>query len=170
VLRVADWNVVERRGVVGRNDFPYVPGLLSFREAPVLLEAFARLQTEPDLIMFDGQGLAHPRRFGLACHVGLWLDRPCLGAAKTRYRGDFSPPESEAGSTSDLIENGQVIGRVVRTRTDVNPMFVSVGHKIDLDSAVHWVLASSRDARMPEPTRQADIFVNAMQRGDEFPV
>src|SRR5262249_34201212 len=88
VVQTTDWAVVERQGVVGTNTFPYVPGLLSFREMPVLLEGFTRVQCEPDLVMCDGQGRAHPRRFGLACHVGLWLDRPCLGAAKTRYRGE----------------------------------------------------------------------------------
>ncbi len=164
VLRASDWAVVERRGVVGKNEFPYRPGLLSFREAPVLLEALALVESEPDLVMFDGQGLAHPRRFGLACHVGLWLERPCLGVAKSRFRGLYGPLGDEAGATTDLVEQGQVVGRVVRTRTGVKPVFVSVGHKIDLDSAVRWVLASAREARVPEPTRQADIFVNALRK------
>jgi deoxyribonuclease V len=163
VLRTTDWTVIEKQGVIGRNEFPYQPGLLSFREAPVLLEAFARIENEPDLVMFDGQGMAHPRRFGLACHAGLWLDRPSLGCAKTRFRGSYRGLGSEAGSSVDLIEQGQVIGRAVRTRTDVKEVFVSVGHKIDLESAVRWVVASSREARVPEPTRQADIFVNTLR-------
>lgn len=161
VLRTSDWQIVETQGVAGKNDFPYLPGLLSFREAPALLEAFAKVESEPDLVMFDGQGLAHPRRFGLACHVGLWLDRPCVGVGKTRYRGEYDDPGEEAGSAADLVDEGEVIGKVVRTRTGVNPVFVSVGHRIDLESAVRWVLAGAREARVPEPTRQADIFVNS---------
>jgi deoxyribonuclease V len=163
VLRTSDWTVIEKQGVIGKNEFPYQPGLLSFREAPVLLEAFARIENEPHLVMFDGQGTAHPRRFGLACHAGLWLERPSLGCAKSRFRGNYRGLGREAGSSVDMIEQGQVIGRAVRTRTDVKEVFVSVGHKIDLESAVRWVLAGSREARVPEPTRQADIFVNALR-------
>src|SRR5262249_19521220 len=149
VLRASDWQVVERQGVVSRCRFPYVPGLLSFREAPPLLEAFARTEAEPDLVMFDGQGLAHPRRVGVAGPAGLWL-----GVAKSRYLGLHRNVREEAGSAVDLLdEGGAVIGRVVRTRSGVRPVYVSVGHKIDLDSAVRWVLAAAVAARVPEPTR-----------------
>src|SRR5262249_57174949 len=135
VVRVGEGGVVERATTVGQSAFPYVPGLLSFREAPSVLEAFAKLKTRPDALMLDGQGLAHPRRFGLACHVGLWLDRPCLGVAKSRFRGLFGKLGEGAGSTTDLVEQGTVVGRVVRTRIRVKPVFVSAGHKIDLESA-----------------------------------
>jgi deoxyribonuclease V len=164
VVRVADGSVVEQQAVVAENRFPYVPGLLSFREAPALLQAFARVQSEPDLVMLDGQGRAHPRRFGLACHLGLWLDRPCVGCAKTRYVGHHKTPDRAAGSVARLIDGGEEVGRVVRTADDARPVYVSVGHKIDLDSGVRWVLAAARGCRVPEPTRQADIFVNSLRR------
>jgi deoxyribonuclease V len=164
VLRTADWSIVETRGVVGESHFPYVPGLLSFREAPVLLQAFARVQSEPDVIMLDGQGLAHPRRFGLACHIGLALEKPCLGCAKSLYVGRFKDLGAKAGSTADLLERGEVVGQALRTKDNVNPVYVSAGHKIDLASAVRWALAASRGYRIPEPTRQAHIHVNDLRR------
>ena len=144
--------------------FPYVPGLLTFREAPVVLEAFAQLETMPDVIMFDGQGLAHPSRIGLASHLGLWLDVPSFGCAKSLFVGTFKEPGPKAGSATQLKDKGEVIGKVVRTRDGVKPVFVSVGHKIDLDSAVRWAMAAARGCRVPEPTRQADIFVNSLRR------
>ena len=164
VLRTADWSIVETRGVVGESHFPYVPGLLSFREAPVLLQAFARVQSEPDVVMLDGQGLAHPRRFGLACHIGLALEKPCLGCAKTRLTGHFKDLGRKAGSTAPLVDRGQLVGKVVRTKDGVQPVFVSVGHKIDLDSAVEVVLACARGYRIPEPTRRAHHYVNALRQ------
>jgi deoxyribonuclease V len=164
VLRTSDWTVVEQQGVRGEATFPYVPGLLSFREVPVLLQAFALVQAEPDLIFLDGQGRAHPRRLGIACHVGLWLDRPCLGCAKSRLTGRFGELNRETGSTTPLVDKSEVVGQVVRTKTGVNPVFVSPGHKIDLDSAVSWVLAAAQGYRIPEPTRQADQYVNALRR------
>ena len=164
VLETRDWTVVEEQGAVLETTFPYVPGLLSFREAPVLLAAFARVRSEPDVVMLDGQGLAHPRRLGLASHVGLWLDRPCLGCAKTRLTGHFKDLGRRAGSTAPLIDRGQVVGKVVRTKDGVQPVFVSVGHKIDLDSAVEVVLASGRGYRIPEPTRRAHLYVNSLRQ------
>lgn len=166
VLRLPDLTVVERQGATVECRFPYIPGLLSFREAPALLEAFAKVKSAPDAVMLDGQGFAHPRRCGLACLVGLWLDRPTLGCAKSKYVGEWEGPEQEAGSWSPLIDRGAVIGRVVRTKTKVNPVFVSVGHKIDLDSATRLTLDCCAGYRIPEPTRQAHLYVNALRRGE----
>jgi deoxyribonuclease V len=167
VIRNSDGSVVERRGAMHETKFSYIPGFLSFREAPALLKALAKLETEPDVFMFDGQGLAHPRRLGLGCHVGLWLDRPSLGCAKSRLCGTFKELGHTAGSLAPLIDHGDVVGDVVRTKNGVNPVFVSAGHRIDLPSAVRVVLATGRGYRIPEPTRQADLYVNALRRGDE---
>jgi deoxyribonuclease V len=163
VLDTRDWSVVERQGAVLDVTFPYVPGLLSFREAPVLLAAFARVRAEPDVVVLDGQGLAHPRRLGLASHVGLWLDRPCLGCAKTVLTGQYKDLGREAGATAPLVDRGEVVGRAVRTKTAVQPVFVSVGHRIDLDSTVRVVLGCCRGCRLPEPTRQAHLYVNSLR-------
>jgi deoxyribonuclease V len=164
VLHREDGSVVEKQGAVCETAFPYVPGLLSFREAPALLEAFAKVQSEPDVIMLDGQGLAHPRRLGLACHVGLWLDRPCVGCAKSLLLGRFKDLGRKAGEEAPLVDRGEVVGKAVRTKTGVKPVYVSAGHRIDLDSAVQVVLACCRGYRLPEPTRQAHLHVNALRR------
>jgi deoxyribonuclease V len=166
VLRADDLTVVERQGAVGQATFPYVPGLLSFREIPILLEAFANLEHKPDLVVYDGHGIAHPRRVGIASHLGICLTLPVAGCAKTRLVGDYHEPGREAGSSSLLIDRDAFIGRVVRTKTGVKPLFVSVGHLIDIDSAVHWVLATIRQHRLPEPTRLAHLFVNQLRRGE----
>src|SRR5262249_52668823 len=165
VIRTAEWTVIEAQGVVREVTFPYVPGLLSFRETPVLLEAFARLQCEPDVIMVDGHGYSHPRRFGYACHLGLLLDRPTLGCAKSRLIGVHKEPGKRVGSLAALTDDGETIGQIVRTKLKTKPVFVSVGHKIDLASAVRVVLASCQGYRIPEPTRQAHLHVNALRRG-----
>ena len=136
--------------------FPYVPGLLSFRETPAVLSALQRLPAPPDLVLVDGQGRAHPRRFGIACHLGLLLDRPTLGCAKSRLVGEHAEPGSEAGAWSPLLHHGETIGAVVRTRTGVKPLFVSVGHRLSLETAVSLVLACCHGLRLPEPTRLAD--------------
>jgi len=166
VLRTADLGVVERKGVVAESPFPYIPGLLSFREAPVVLQAFARIEHRPDAVMCDGQGLAHPRRFGLACHIGLWLDLPCFGCAKSRLTGRFGELGPEAGARTPLRDRGEVVGSVVRTKKRTNPVFVSPGHKIDLESAVRLTLATCKGYRIPEPTRQAHLYVNELRRGE----
>jgi deoxyribonuclease V len=136
--------------------YPYIPGLLSFREAPAAIAALERLPEPPDLIVVDGQGRAHPRRFGIACHLGLLLDRPTLGCAKSLLVGRYAEPALEAGAWTPLTDRGEVIGAVVRTRTGVKPLFVSVGHRVSLDTAVGLVLACTRGVRLPEPTRLAD--------------
>ena len=135
--------------------FPYIPGLLSFREIPPLLTAFAELQTEPDLIIVDGQGIAHPRRFGLASHLGLILDKPTIGCAKSRLWGRCEEPGSEQGAYTYLTDKEEVIGAAVRTRANVRVVYVSIGHRISLDAARVWVLACCRGYRLPETTRYA---------------
>jgi deoxyribonuclease V len=164
VLRMADLTVIERRGVEFKTRFPYVPGLLSFRETPALLKAFALVESEPDAIVCDGHGFAHPRRFGFACHVGLWLDRPCMGCAKSRLTGTFKRLGQKAEARTPLTDNDEIIGAVVRTKTAVKPVFVSTGHRIDLDSAVQIILAARAGYRIPEPTRQADQYVNQLRQ------
>ncbi len=167
VLRTSDWTIIETQGVIAEATFPYRTGLLTFREAPALLQAFARVQSEPDAVMIDGAGIAHPRRIGLASHVGLWLEKPTVGCAKSHLTGKYEEPAREAGSVAPLVDKGEVIGSVVRTKTGVNPLFISVGHRIDLASAVRLVLEASRGYRVPEPTRQAHLLVNELRRQGE---
>ena len=138
--------------------FPYIPGLLTFREAPAVLAAWERLSLQPDLLMFDGQGIAHPRGFGLAAHLGLWLNCPSIGVAKSRLYGRYSDPGVEKGDVAFLLDerDPQVqIGAVLRTRTNVKPLFVSPGHLIDIEQGVRFVLACAPRYRLPEPTRWA---------------
>jgi deoxyribonuclease V len=144
--------------------FPYVPGLLSFREAPAVIEAVGRLPHRPDLLMCDGQGVAHPRGLGLAAHVGLWLDLPTIGVAKSRLCGEFRPPGRRRGSHTQLRFEGRTVGSVLRTADGVRPLFVSVGHRISLGQAVRWTLRCGRGYRLPEPTRQAHIHVTYLVR------
>jgi deoxyribonuclease V len=162
--RASTGELVERRSVVEDTSFPYVPGLLTFREAPSLIDAFRKLETEPDVVFVDGQGVAHPRRIGLAALVGLWLGVPSVGCAKTRLCGRFEPPGPEPGSTSPLIDREEVIGEVVRTKARTNPLFVSTGNLIDTAGAVRAVLACLRGYRLPEPTRLAHLYVNEERR------
>jgi deoxyribonuclease V len=170
VLRASDWSVVEVQGAVREMLFPYVPGLLSFREAPVLLEAFARVKSRPDVVMIDGQGIAHPRRMGIAAHVGLWLDVPCMGCAKSRLYGKYKEPGPKPGDLSPLTgAGGDVIGSALRTRKNASPVFVSAGHRIDLPSSLRLVLQSCRGYRLPEPTRQAHRLVNEYRRSGAVP-
>jgi len=136
-------------------EFPYIPGLLSFREGPSVLAALEKLATEPDLFIFDAQGLAHPRRMGLASHIGIIIDRPSIGCAKSRLCGTHHQPGPERGSYVHLYDDGEIIGAVVRTRTGVKPLYVSIGHRIDLESAIEYVLGCCRNHRLPETTRYA---------------
>lgn len=148
--------VVEERLAVRRLRFPYVPGLLSFREAPAILAALDRLPERPDLLLVDGQGRAHPRRFGLACHLGVLADLPTIGVAKSRLVGTHDEPGEARGARSPLLHKGEMIGVVLRTRARVKPVFVSVGHRISLETAVELVLAAAPRYRLPEPIREAD--------------
>jgi len=147
--------------------FPYVPGLLAFREGPAVLDAFAALGTAPDLVIFDGQGIAHPRRLGIASHMGVLLDVPSIGCAKSRLIGQHEEPAHEAGSTAPLWDDGALVGQVVRTRDGVSPVYVSVGHLVDLDTAVRWVLACCRGYRLPETTRWAHQVAGEWERAQE---
>jgi deoxyribonuclease V len=167
VLRMGDLSLVERQGVVTTTTFPYVPGLLSFRETPALLQAFAKVQNVPDAVMVDGHGYAHPRRCGFACHIGLWLRLPALGCAKSRLTGEFKPPGVRPGSVSPLVDHEEVIGQVVRTKKNVKPVFASVGNQIDLPTSVELILTTCRGYRIPEPTRQAHLYVNEIRRESE---
>jgi deoxyribonuclease V len=135
---------------------PYIPGLLSFREAPVILRAFERVGQEPDLVLVDGQGIAHPRRLGIASHLGVLLDLPTVGCAKSLFVGKHAPLADEVGAQQPLEARGEVIGMVVRTRAHVKSMYISIGHRVSLATAVHYVLACGRGYRLPEPTRLAD--------------
>lgn len=163
---------VERVWAERRLSFPYVPGLLSFRETPALLRAFERLRHEPDLIFYDGHGYAHPRRFGIACHLGVLLDRPTVGCAKSRLIGRHAEPGPAAGAWTPLIDDrneppemvGETIGAVLRTRAAVHPIYVSQGHRVSLRRAIELVLAVCDGYRIPRPTREADHFVEATKR------
>jgi len=155
VLTYPGLEVVERAVAERPITFPYVPGLLSFREAPAVLDALEQLQHRPDVLMFDGQGYAHPRRMGIATHVGIVVDIPSVGCAKSRLCGTHEEPGPERGCQELLYDGEEVIGAVVRTRTRVKPVFVSVGHRISLEAAVELVLACATRYRLPEPTRQA---------------
>lgn len=155
---------VERRVARRRLRFPYVPGLLSFREAPILLAAFARLQTEPDVILVDGHGRAHPRGFGLACHLGVLFDKPAIGCAKSLLVGEHAAPGSRAGSTSPLSFQGKKVGMVLRTRAGVRPIYVTQGHAVSLKTAVALVRKCCDGFRIPKPTREADHYVGKLRR------
>ena len=155
VLSYPDLQPEEVRLAEGKLGLPYIPGFLSFREIPVLIDALESLDLTPDIIIADGQGLAHPRRFGIACHLGLITDAPAIGCAKSILRGRHGPLGSEAGSQAEMVDKGEVVGVALRTRTDVSPVYVSVGHKLDLSSAAEWVLACCKGRRLPETTRLA---------------
>ena len=172
VVELPSLETVESVGVTRAAAFPYIPGLLSFREVPPLLDAFEQLSRTPDVVVFDGQGLAHPRRFGLACHAGLLLDAPTIGCAKTRLVGDHGPVPDRRGASTPLRVDGETVGAVVRTREGVNPVFVSPGNRADTRSAVNLVLALATRYRLPEPHRrahQATVTLHARDRGRPAP-
>lgn len=181
VLALPGLEIVEWSSEIGEVSFPYTPGLLSFRECPLLLSAWRRLRTTPNAVMLDGHGVAHPRRFGLASHFGVMVDKPSLGCAKTAFVGDFECPGEAAGSYECIVDEHEVVGAVVRTRDRTAPIYVSAGHMIDLADSIDLVLRCVRGFanssnlagrkrgskyRLPEPTRLANIFVNALRRGE----
>jgi deoxyribonuclease V len=155
---------IERASAVVPITFPYVPGLLTFREGPPLLAAFAKLRTEPELLLFDAHGYAHPRRFGLASHLSVVLDKPGIGVAKSRLLGTHKQPGIQKGSWTPLKDSRETIGAVLRTRTNVQPVFISIGHRVDLKDAVELALACCDGFRIPKPTREADFFVGELKR------
>jgi deoxyribonuclease V len=164
VLRVETWKVIDQSAIVAEARFPYVPGLLSFREAPPVIEAFSKLAVRPDVLICDGQGIAHPRRLGLASHIGLWLGLPTIGCAKSWFCGEYQEPGLERGDWSPLTDGGETIGAVVRTRTRIKPLYVSTGHLCDLESAIAIVLATATKYRQPWTTRLAHQYVNDLRR------
>lgn len=157
VLDYPQLQIVEVKTCRERVTFPYIPGLLTFREAPLILAAYQQLSVQPDLFFVDGQGVAHPRRMGIAAHLGLWWNRPTIGCAKSRLLGEFTPPGEEPGNYSLLTDKGEVVGQVLRTKANTRPLFISVGHCIALDNARQWVLNCCRGYRLPEPTRLAHL-------------
>lgn len=157
-------SIVEVADRVVQTQFPYVPGLLSFREAPGIIEAVRALRRAPDVILVDGQGLAHPRRLGLACHLGIVLDLPTVGCAKSRLIGTAKSPGNLRGASRALMDRSEIIGRVVRTRTGVAPVYVSIGHKVSLEFATRLVLRTAWRFRLPEPVREAHRHVNECRR------
>jgi deoxyribonuclease V len=156
VLAYPSMQMVEQAVTEIPTPFPYIPGLLSFREIPAILAALEKLTALPDVFLCDGQGLAHPRRFGIACHLGVLLDRPSLGCAKSILVGRHGPLGEAQGSTAELVDRQETVGAAVRTRPGVKPVYISVGHRIDLPTAVRLALICGRGYRLPEPTRQAD--------------
>lgn len=167
VLKLPEFSEIDRATTAATVTFPYIPGLLSFRESPALLEAWKKLKVEPDLVMIDGQGYAHPRRFGIASHFGVLVDLPTVGCAKTLLVGTFEEPGEKAGSYSPLMDGEEIIGVALRTQDGVNPVFVSIGHRINLENAIDVVMRCTKGYRIPEPTRQAHLLVNALRRGEE---
>ena len=171
VLNLERLETIEEAGVVSTATFPYIPGLLSFREIPSLLEAWAKLKTEPDVVMFDGHGIAHPRRIGIASHGGLFLNRPAFGCGKSVLVGKYDEPAPERGSWSPMIHYKDVVGAALRTKNKVNPVYVSPGHLIDLETAISLTLQCDGGRRgfgyrIPEPTRRAHNLVNALRKGE----
>ena len=166
VLSYPTLDLVEEATATARLAFPYIPGLLAFREGASLVSAWKRLGQKPDLLMFDGQGIAHPRGIGIASHMGLWFERPSIGVAKSKLVGRYHEPGSNRGDSSELLdeqEGDRIIGAVLRTRANVRPLFISAGHLIDLEQSIRFVLRCSTRYRLPEPTRRAHML--ASKRG-----
>ncbi|MGA2070693.1 MAG: deoxyribonuclease V [Sedimentisphaerales bacterium] len=174
VIDLSDFSIIETATAIRKVDFPYIPGLLSFREAPACIDAIEKLKTTPDYLIVDGQGFAHPRRMGIASHIGLLIDKPTIGCAKSRLIGTFDEPGNKKGSFSPLVDVArpswpclhrlearatEEIGVVLRTRTDVKPVYVSIGHKCTLDDAISVVLLCTTRYRLPEPSRLAHQLV-----------
>lgn len=156
VLSFPDMKILDLATTYGKIPFPYIPGLLSFREGPILIKTFQKLRIKPDAMIYDGQGIAHPRGMGLASHMGLWLDLPTIGCAKTPLLDEFIPPGPSRGSFEWIRREGKkVVGAVLRTKENVKPLFVSPGHRIDLLTSIHLILESCKGFRIPEPMRLA---------------
>lgn len=165
LYRYPDLVLVEKTSAEEALKFPYVPGYLSFREGPAIITAIKKLATRPDVILVDGQGIAHPRGIGIASHLGVLLDVPAIGCAKSRLIGEFEEPGERKGSWSTLKFEGRIVGAVVRTKDNVKPLFVSPGHKIDIEGAIRIALGCTGKYRIPEPIRCADMLSRKMQAG-----
>ena len=163
LFRYPDLTLLESVSATGKTLFPYIPGLLTFREAPVLMQAFSRLSVKPDVILLDGQGVAHPRSMGIAAHLGFLLNLPSIGCAKSRLCGTYEEPGLEKGNTASLIDGERTIGTVLRSRTGVKPVFVSPGHRMDIATSIRIVLSLCHGYRIPEPLRQAHICVSRLR-------
>ncbi len=163
IFEFPNFKIIERQSFISPVNFPYIPGLLTFREGPSLLAAFKKIKNEPDIILFDGQGIAHPRRMGIATHLGLFLDKPTIGCAKSKLSGNYKDLGEEKGNYSFLREGNEVIGAVLRTRKKVKPIFVSPGHKIDLHNSIEIVLKCTDKYKLPVPVREAHLFVNQLK-------
>lgn len=163
LLEFPSMEIIEEASFAERIAFPYIPGLLTFREGPPLLKAFEKLRNVPDVAIFDGQGIAHPRGFGLASHMGLFLDMPTIGCAKTRLTGEYIEVGNKAGDFSYLMLNNKAVGAVLRTRKNVKPVFISQGHKIGLRRSVEIILSSCTGYKLPEPIRKAHLAVNRIR-------
>ncbi len=164
VLSLPSLEIIEQARAVGESTFPYVPGLLSFRELPLVIEAFRRLHTVPDAVLVDGQGLAHPRGLGMACHLGLWLGLPTVGCAKSRLCGTHPEPGPLRGDSVPLVLGEKTVGAVLTTRSNVKPLYISPGHLVDIPAAVSLVLSCCSRYRLPEPTRLAHLLTNRLRR------
>lgn len=169
VLLYPTFEVVEYATLQAETDFPYIPGLLSFREAPVLIDVWEKLKIKPDILMVDGQGIAHPRRLGIATHIGIMIDVPTIGVAKSVLYGNFEMPDVHAGSVSNLFDKynkEEILGGAVRTKDKVKPLIVSPGHKVSVEQSIDIVQQSIQGYRLPEPTRKAHELVNQFRRGE----
>ena len=165
ILNARTLEIADEYFIKGKIDFPYIPGLLSFREAPLLLKLFKKVSPAPQLIFFDGQGVAHPRKLGLASHMGLFLNCPTIGCAKSRLTGTYREPGLKKGCRSRLTDpHNNTLGTVLRTRENCKPVFISVGHQINLETAVRWAMKCTTRYRIPEPTRLAHIRVNDFRK------
>lgn len=162
ILDATTLQIIETATAIDNAQFDYIPGLFSFRELPPLIKAFEKLQHTPDLVICDGQGIAHPRRFGLASHLGVIFDIPTIGCGKTRLLGEAEEPDVHRGAMASLIDNNEIIGNVLRTQNNIKPVYVSIGHRISLVTACEWVLKLSPKYRLPETTRQADQAVKIL--------
>ena len=163
VFEFPNLKAIEKQSFISPVNFPYIPGLLTFREGPSILAAFKKIKNEPDIILFDGQGIAHPRRMGIATHLGLFLDKPTIGCAKSRLSGKYTSVGEEKGDYALLKEGEEILGAVLRTRREVKPVFISPGHKIDLPNSIEIVLKCIIKYRLPLPVREAHIFVNQIR-------
>ncbi len=163
IFEFPNLKAIEKQSFTSQVNFPYIPGLLTFREGPSILAAFKKIKNEPDIILFDGQGIAHPRRMGIATHLGLFLDKPTIGCAKSRLSGKYTTVGERKGDYAPLKEGKEVLGAVLRTRKGVKPIFVSPGHKIDLPNSIEIVLKCIVKYRLPLPVREAHIFVNQIR-------